>query len=161
MLTRIFTSQFPVAVATNPKNHKHVCVVNGGKVNGVACYASNHTSGLSLLNNTVRSLDLNQTTPATGPAGSVSDVLFSEDGKRLLVSVKGAPPVQGSSILSSLNGGLALTCGFRLGFIASWDVAADGSLSKDFIKVPATAGALVRPSCAYKCFPNSAILPSM
>lgn len=54
-----------------------------------------HKTGLAPLNNSVRRLGLNQTTPATGPAGSVSDLLFSEDGKKLLASVKGSPPTLG------------------------------------------------------------------
>lgn len=66
-------------------------------MNGVACYTINGKTGLQAMNGTVRSLELNQTTPATGPAGSVSDVLFTEDGKKLLVSVKGSPPVQGKT----------------------------------------------------------------
>jgi len=78
--------------------------------------------GLSPMNNTQRSLGLNQTTPATGPPGTVSDILFSEDGKKLLVSVKGTPP--------------------QPGFIAQWDVAADGSLSQAFKSLIATAGGL-------------------
>lgn len=97
-------------------------------MDGVACYMLNGKAGLKPIPNTVRSLGINQTTPATGPAGSVSDVLFSEDGKQLLASVKGIPPVPG--------------------FVASWAVASDGSLSKNFTKTAAaTGGALVGASC--------------
>lgn len=88
-------SQFPVAVARSSSKHKQVCVANGGAVNGVACYLMSNLKGLTPLNNTVRALNINQTTPATGPAGTVSDILFSEDGKQLLVSVKGSPPTPG------------------------------------------------------------------
>ena len=115
--------QFPVAVARSPGKHSQVCVANGGKVNGVACFHVDNERGLTPMGNTVRPLGLNQTTPATGPPGTVSDILFSEDGKKLLVSVKGVPPIPG--------------------FIAQWDVAADGSLSKNFTALTATAGGLV------------------
>lgn len=73
--------------------------------------------------NTNRSLKLNQTTPATGPAGSASHVIFTEDGSQLVASVKGVPPTPG--------------------FLAVWDVAEDGSLSTDFKSMaPATGGLL-------------------
>ncbi|KAH9850346.1 hypothetical protein C2E23DRAFT_836177 [Lenzites betulinus] len=58
-----------------------------------------------------------------GPAGTASHIIFSEDGKQLIASVKGVPPTPG--------------------FLAVWDVAADGSLSPDFKKVaPAKDGIL-------------------
>jgi len=114
--------EFPVAVARSPGKLRQVCVVNGGKINGVECFCMDNKKGLSPLKNTQRSLGLNQTTPATGPPGTVSDILFSEDGKKLLVSVKGTPP--------------------KPGFIAQWDVAADGSLSSNFKALTATAGGL-------------------
>lgn len=57
------------------------------------------------------------------PAGSVSHVIFSEDNKQLIASVKGIPPTPG--------------------ILAVWDIAADGSLSQDFQAVqPATGGLL-------------------
>jgi hypothetical protein len=73
--------------------------------------------------NTVRSLGLNQTTPATGPAGSASHIIFSEDNSQLIASVKGVPP--------------------QPGFLAVWDVAADGSLSADFTSVAPQSGGLL------------------
>lgn len=76
------------------------------------------------MTNTQRPLYLNLTTPPSGPANTVSHVLFNEDGSQLLVAVKGSPTDPG--------------------FIASWDVdARTGSLSADFVKsYPATGGAL-------------------
>ena len=48
---------------------------------------------------------------------------MSEDGSKLIASVKGIPPTPG--------------------FLAVWDIGADGSLSNDFIRVaPATGGLL-------------------
>jgi WD40 repeat protein len=112
-----------MAIATNPTNHNHLCVANGGSNNTVACFNLN-SKGLQPIKNSLRPLFLNQTTPPTGPAGTVSDVLFSEDGKQLLVSIKGSPPVPG--------------------LVAQFDVAKDGSLSKDFNTLTASAGGLVR-----------------
>jgi hypothetical protein len=76
------------------------------------------------MDNTQRSLNLNQTTPATGPPGSVSHIIFSEDGSQLLASVKGMPPTPG--------------------FIALWTVdAKTGALSANFVKsTPAQGGLL-------------------
>jgi len=114
--------EFPMSLAIN-KAGNTVCAVNGGAVNGVACYSVDKTKGLTPIANTVRSLNLNQTTPATGPAGSVSHVIFNEDNTQLIASVKGVPPTPG--------------------ILAVWDIAADGSLSADFNAVqPATGGLL-------------------
>ena len=88
-----------------------------------SCFTVDKTKGLKSIPNTVRSLGLNQTTPATGPAGSASHIIFNEDNTQLIASVKGVPPAQG--------------------FFAVWDVAADGSLSQDFKSIaPPTGGAL-------------------
>jgi hypothetical protein len=88
-----------------------------------SCYSVNSTLGLVAMPNTVRSLNLNQTTPATGPPGSASHIIFSEDGSNLIASVKGVPPTPG--------------------FLAVWDVAEDGSLSEQFVSMaPATGGLL-------------------
>jgi hypothetical protein len=114
--------EFPVSLAIN-KLGTMVCAVNGGFVNGVACYSVDKTKGLLPIANTVRSLGLNQTTPATGPAGSVSHVIFSEDNTQLIASVKGVPPTPG--------------------MLAVWDIAADGSLSQDFKAVQPAAGGLL------------------
>jgi len=100
-----------------------LCALNGGAVNGVSCFSVDSQRGLVPIANTVRSLGLNQTTPATGPAGSASHIIFSEDNTQLIASIKGVPP--------------------NPGFLAVWDVAADGSLSQDFNSIaPATGGLL-------------------
>ena len=88
-----------------------------------SCFKVDKQQGLVAMANTVRSLKLNQTTPATGPAGSVSHVVFSEDNKQLVASVKGVPP--------------------QPGFLAVWDVAQDGSLSQDFKAVAPQKGGLL------------------
>ncbi|KAJ7158737.1 hypothetical protein C8R46DRAFT_399097 [Mycena filopes] len=114
--------EFPVSLAIN-KAGNMVCTVNGGAINGVACFSVDKTKGLTPISNTVRSLNLNQTTPATGPAGSVSHVIFSEDNKQLIASVKGVPPTPG--------------------ILAVWDIAADNSLSQDFKAVQPAKGGLL------------------
>ncbi|KAF5343202.1 hypothetical protein D9756_003435 [Leucocoprinus leucothites] len=114
--------QFPISVALN-KDGNMACAVNGGAINGVSCYSIDQQKGLVPIQNTVRSLGLNQTTPATGPAGSASQVVFTEDGNRLVVSVKGVPP--------------------QPGFFAVWDVQADGSLSENFQSIAPAKGGLL------------------
>lgn len=114
--------EFPVSVAINAAGTS-ACTVNSGAVNGVSCYSINKRTGLTKIANTVRSLNLNQTTPATGPAGTASHIVFSENQKQLVVSVKGLPPTPG--------------------FLAVWDIAKDGSLSADFKAIAPTAGGLL------------------
>ncbi|KAE9400232.1 hypothetical protein BT96DRAFT_975483 [Gymnopus androsaceus JB14] len=113
--------EFPVSVAFN-KAGDTLCALNGGAVNGVSCFQVS-SNGLTSLGGTTRSLNLNQTTPATGPAGSASHIIFSEDNTQLIVSVKGVPPTPG--------------------FLAVWDVAADGSLSQDFNSIAPPQGGLL------------------
>jgi hypothetical protein len=85
---------FPVAVAFSSKMNL-ACVVNGGAADGVACFNVDENKGLVPVPNTIRALSLNQTTPPTGPPNTVSDIIFSEDDTKLLVSVKGIPPTPG------------------------------------------------------------------
>jgi len=114
---------FPMSLTVSSQTGQ-VCVLNGGTANGINCFNQDSKLGLVQMNNTQRSLDLNLTTPPSGPANSVSHILFSEDGSQLLASVKGSPTDPG--------------------FIASWDVDSQtGALSADFVKSqPAPGGAL-------------------
>jgi hypothetical protein len=114
--------EFPMSLAIN-SNGTQVCVLNGGQVAGVSCFAVDKDLGLVSGRNALRSLPLNQTTPATGPAGSASHVIFSEDGSQLIASIKGTPPTPG--------------------YLAIWDVAEDGTLSQDFAAVPPPSGGLL------------------
>lgn len=115
--------EFPVSVAFSKKTSQ-VCVLNGGKVNGVSCYWANRSKGLIPIKDTIRSLGLPQTTPATGPPGTVSDIIFSPDGESLLVSVKGTPPTPG--------------------FIATFTVnKSTGSLSDKPVKTTPAAGGVL------------------
>ena len=135
--------EFPISLAFNADGSQ-LCTLNGGTVNNVmcvifaesvaptnlfdirhtSCYTVDKKAGLKAIPNTLRSLGLNQTTPATGPAGSASHVIFSEDGKQLFASVKGTPPS-------------------TPGFIAAFDVQEDGTLSSDFKSIPAPSGGLL------------------
>ncbi|TDL19073.1 hypothetical protein BD410DRAFT_830521 [Rickenella mellea] len=114
--------EFPMSVAVNKKGSM-ACVLNGGKVNGVSCFKIDQKHGLVAMKNSQRSLGLNQTTPATGPAGTTSHVVFSEDGSKLIASVKGVPPTPG--------------------FLATWNIASDGTLSKQFAKSTPSKGGLL------------------
>lgn len=114
--------QFPMSLAFNSDGTR-LCTLNGGKVNGVSCFHIDNKLGLVSLQNTFRSLSLNQTTPATGPAGTASHVIFSEDGSQLIASIKGLPPTPG--------------------FLAIWDIANDGSLSANFTSIPPPSGGLL------------------
>ncbi|KAJ7850090.1 hypothetical protein B0H13DRAFT_2401778 [Mycena leptocephala] len=112
--------EFPTSLAIN-KAGTRVCVVNGGKTNGVSCYTFDAGEGLTPMSNTIRSLNLNQTTPATGPSNTPSQIIFSPDEKQLIVSVKA-------------------------GYLAVWNVNADGSLSTNFRTV---AGGILPFSLLY------------
>ncbi|KZS95581.1 hypothetical protein SISNIDRAFT_542418 [Sistotremastrum niveocremeum HHB9708] len=114
--------QFPNAIAVSQQTG-HVCVANGGAVNGIQCFTADNTLGLRPISNSFRSLRLNLTTPPVGPAGTVSGVLFSEDGSKLFASVKGYPPTPG--------------------FIATWDVSTKGELSSNFTTSTPAAGGLL------------------
>ncbi|KAI0756372.1 hypothetical protein C8Q80DRAFT_26133 [Daedaleopsis nitida] len=111
--------EFPVSLAFNSKGDT-LCVLNSGTVNGVNCFDVDKVAGLTGIPNSLRSLGLNQTNPATGLENTASQVLFSEDDTQLLVSVKGDAQ--------------------NPGFIAVFDVQADGSLSDDFKQIPAPQG---------------------
>jgi 6-phosphogluconolactonase (cycloisomerase 2 family) len=102
--------EFPVAVAFSKKHHT-ACVVNSGGDSNLACFSVSK-NGLTPLNNTVRSLGVNQTNPPTGPANTVSDILFNQDESALLVSVKGTP-----------NG--------TVGFIANYGISRNHSFTLD------------------------------
>jgi len=131
--------EFPVSVAFNSAGDT-LCAVNGGEVIGVkfvpffhsspksltrisSCFKVDQSKGLVPISETNRDLGLNQTTPANGPPGTVSHIVFSEDDSQLIASVKGVPP--------------------NPGFLAIWDVAADGSLSQDFHSLAPSEGGLL------------------
>ncbi|PPQ69337.1 hypothetical protein CVT26_002569 [Gymnopilus dilepis] len=116
------SGEFPVSVAINSKGTS-ACVLNGGKVNGVSCFSIHPVLGLNPRPNTTRSLHRNQTTPANGPMNALSQVIFTPDDSKVIAAVKGVPTAPG--------------------FLATWTVSPDGSLSSEFAKSsPASGGAL-------------------
>lgn len=118
--------EFPVSLAFNAAATS-LCAVNGGEVNSVSCFKVDKTNGLSPIPGSNRPLGLNQTTPASGPPNSVSHIIFTEDGKSLITDVKGDPT----------------TTPPTPGFLAVFDVAADGSLSKSFKSIAPPTGGLL------------------
>lgn len=115
--------EFPMSLAIDKTGTK-VCALNGGSVSGVMCFKVDNDLGLVPLNNTLRPLSLNQTTPPSGPAGSASHIIFNEESTQLIASIKGSPPQQ-------------------QGFLAIWDISEQFELSESFTSIePATGGGL-------------------
>ncbi|KZW01918.1 hypothetical protein EXIGLDRAFT_666077 [Exidia glandulosa HHB12029] len=112
--------EFPQSIAIHPTSG-NICVLNGGKVNNVACFTPDPEQGLVAIAGTLREIGITQSTPPMGPPNTVTQVMFTLDGKRLVASVKGIPPAQP-------------------GFLAVWDVAADGSLSTGYSAITAPPG---------------------
>ncbi|KAH8821488.1 hypothetical protein F5884DRAFT_850713 [Xylogone sp. PMI_703] len=79
--------EFPASIAYSSKL-KTACVVNGGKVAGVACFHADHAKGLTPLGG-LREIPLNQTTPPVGSAGTVGDIVFNPSGTAVFATVKG------------------------------------------------------------------------
>ncbi|KAF7343437.1 hypothetical protein MVEN_01776400 [Mycena venus] len=111
---------FPVSATIDTKTG-NVCILNAGENNGVSCYSVDLKKGLVPIQNSVRSLNLKLKTPPENPDNTPSQILFSDDGKRLFASVKGS---KGNT-----------------GFVAVWTVNDDGSLSPDFEKNVPNGGA--------------------
>ncbi|MCJ1284367.1 hypothetical protein MMC26_003698 [Xylographa opegraphella] len=84
--------EFPMSVAYSP-TLKMVCTINGGAMNGVSCFSTDHAKGLVSLDTSSRSLSpyLNQTTPPVGPPGTASDIFFNPASTALFAVVKGNP----------------------------------------------------------------------
>ncbi|KAJ7755127.1 hypothetical protein B0H16DRAFT_1886387 [Mycena metata] len=101
--------EFPNSLVINKAGNR-VCVVNAGAVNGVSCYKFNWSHGLTPIPNSIRSLQLNQTTPVNGSASTPSQIIFSADEKQLIVSVKKQ---------------LIVPVETAHGYLAIWDINAD------------------------------------
>jgi hypothetical protein len=117
---------FPSSLAVNPKDGR-LCVLNAGAVNGVMCYTPDTKKGLLKFGD-FHDLGADLLSPPTGPPGALSQVLFSDDGRKMFVAAKGrrepAP--------------------YFVGYVATWDVNEDGSIVEGFTKTypPVEAGAL-------------------
>ncbi|KAI0311897.1 hypothetical protein OF83DRAFT_1177136 [Amylostereum chailletii] len=112
--------EFPMSVAFNDAGDR-LCVLNGGAINGVQCFTMDPDFGLMPASNSMRSLGMNQTTPPLGPGGTASQIIFSEDQKSVIVAVKG-------------------TSKDVPGFLATWDMNDDGSLSSTFTRIEVPEG---------------------
>ncbi|KAI0029711.1 hypothetical protein K488DRAFT_80018 [Vararia minispora EC-137] len=113
--------EFPVSVAFN-SDGTALCTLNGGAMDGVQCYNVNATSGLSVMAGTRRFLNMGQTTPPSGPFGTASQIVWSQDQTQVYAAVKGNP---GSG---------------PAGYIAAWNMT-DSGLSDQFVNVTLPAGA--------------------
>ena len=106
--------EFPNTVAVSMK-HSLACVGTTGAQNGVSC-ATFSNQGLGKFDS-LRSFDLQQSTPPVGPTNSVSQLFFSEDESMLFATVKGDPAVNATGFLSAFplemasaaNGGAGAT----------------------------------------------------
>lgn len=79
-------AEFPNTVAASIKNGL-VCVGATGAVAGISC-APFSDSGIGAMD-TLRAIDLKQSTPPMGPTNTVSQVFFSKDEMTLYTTVKG------------------------------------------------------------------------
>ncbi|KAI1370560.1 hypothetical protein F4677DRAFT_350502 [Hypoxylon crocopeplum] len=92
-------AEFPNTVAASAKNNL-ACVAATGKVAGITC-ASFSKNGLGAMD-TLRTIDLGQSTPPVGPTNTVSHAFFSEDESTLFTMVKGDPAVNKTGFVSML-----------------------------------------------------------
>lgn len=90
--------EFPISV-TYSSALNIACVLNGGAVDGVACYSVDK-HGLHPLDASPRPLGLAQKTPAVGPPGTASHISFSEDSSAVIVTVKGNPAVKNTGFVA-------------------------------------------------------------
>jgi hypothetical protein len=82
-----------------------VCVMNGGAVAGVTCFATDHAEGLTLLDKATRPIALGQTTPPFGPTGTASDLFFNPSCTALFATVKSNPPAAGTFYIWTVEDG--------------------------------------------------------
>ncbi|KAH8825507.1 hypothetical protein DL96DRAFT_1609134 [Flagelloscypha sp. PMI_526] len=116
---------FPVSVAYNAVGNI-VCAVNAGKRSGIACFNCDTTTGFTPIPDTIRTVDLHQTTPPHGPANTPGHIIFSDDDQQLVASFRGDPANPKKNP----------------GMLAVWNITSAGVLSKNFTTVHPPAGAL-------------------
>jgi len=99
---------FPMSVAVSKKRNM-ACVLNGGAKSGVRCFTPTSCGPVPIAGSD-REIALGQSTPPSGPANTMSHILFDQTGDNLLVSVKGTPPDKSGNLASfaiDANGNLA------------------------------------------------------
>ena len=91
------------------------CVLNGGAIAGVTCFAVDPVKGLRPLDKAPRSISqgIKQTTPPVGPFSTASDISFNPSSSALIASVKGTaatkPVTPGYIFAWSVSGGKVST----------------------------------------------------
>ncbi|KAJ9602361.1 hypothetical protein H2200_013216 [Cladophialophora chaetospira] len=79
--------QFPVSAAVS-EALRLVCVANTGAQSGVSCSKFDAKTGVAGFDS-LRPIPLGQSSPPTGPANGIAQVLFNEDDSALVAVVKG------------------------------------------------------------------------
>ena len=105
--------EFPVSVALTVNKDGMgglACVANTGARAGVSCFDVSASRGLTPLSQgmLIEFNELGQSTPPRGPLNSVSQTLFSEDGRTLITLVKGDPGPSNTSNPLNPTGFLSL-----------------------------------------------------
>ncbi|KAL7747526.1 hypothetical protein RI367_007118 [Sorochytrium milnesiophthora] len=123
-LTRLATAntggQFPVSVAVSDKR-KMACVLNGGGQTSMRCFSVQGRQ--HMLRVADRQLGVQQSSVPSGPANTLSHVVFDQTAQHVLVSVKGIPPS-------------------TKGFVASFPIDRNGRLARDPVKMQPQGGLL-------------------
>ena len=106
--------QFAMSIAYSSKYQK-ACVLNGGAVNGVACYSVDAEKGLTPDGVGLRKFGFPATTPPQlgGSLGSGSDIQFLGDSSKLVATFKGRDKPKA-----------------KLGHVLVFDVDEDGNVAK-------------------------------
>ena len=140
--------EFPVSIAAS-KQHKIVCVANSGAKAGVACSKYSH-EGLQAAD-ALRPFNLNQTTPPTGPANTVSQIFFSGDESAVLTTVKGVPMTANHGYVSTfpVSHGAVSQTGYQstpAGFTLPFGAAVVPNSDRYVISDPSIGGGTVSVS---------------
>jgi hypothetical protein len=90
---------FPTSVAVST-TLKIACVGHTGAIAGISCAKFDATAGLGSFD-AIRSFNLGQTNPPTGPTNGIGDTFFNADSSALITTVKGDPTVNNTGFVSS------------------------------------------------------------
>ncbi|KIJ47612.1 hypothetical protein M422DRAFT_248611 [Sphaerobolus stellatus SS14] len=140
--------EFPISVAVSKKTGL-VCVLNGGKINGVNCYKQQGSKGLVPVPNTLRLTNLTVTTPPSpGADTAFGQIIFNEAETQLIVSVQRAPTFRGFLAVWDINSGTgALSTNFR-------EFGVDGAIFPfGMVNIPGQNAVLATdPAAGYEIF---------
>ncbi|ETS78647.1 hypothetical protein PFICI_08500 [Pestalotiopsis fici W106-1] len=96
----VVSGDFPVTVAAS-LNSSQVCVGCSGTRSGVSC-ASYSAEGIGAMDD-LRSFELGQSMPPTGPLNTVSQIFFSTDESILYTTIKGDPSQNKTGFLAAFS----------------------------------------------------------